>query len=345
MANVILPPGWQGREQDVTPEAMYWSRRRFVRTAVAATAAASAAGGLAGCLTGSREAEQALRALRPQHPLDTIPPTPTAPLYPGRANPVWDAVERPLTDRLVAATHNNFYEFLTDKARVWENTGPFEARPWTIEVVGEVERPGVFDLADLERDFGVEERIYRLRCVEAWAMTVPWNGFPLAALLDRVQPRSSGAWVRFVSFDRPDQAVGQRTQPWYPWPYYEALRMDEARHPLTLVATGIYGAPLPKQHGAPARIIVPWKYGFKSPKSIVRIEVVREQPGTLWNDLQPEEYGFYSNVNPGIPHPRWSQAAEELIGTDGVRVPTLPLNGYAEWLEGMYSREILTTLS
>jgi len=344
MANLILPPGWQGREQDVTDAAAFWSRRKFMRAALGA-AAAAAVTTLPGCRTRQVEADQTLRALRPAHPLDTIPPTPTASLYPGRTNATWDAVERPLTDRLVAATHNNFYEFLTDKARVWENTGPFEARPWTIEITGEVERPGTYDLVDMERQLGIEERIYRLRCVEAWAMTVPWNGFPLSALLSRAGLLSSGRWVRFVSFNRPDQAVGQRTQAWYPWPYYEALRMDEALHPLTFMATGVFGAPLPKQHGAPARVIVPWKYGFKSPKSIVRIEVVRDQPRTLWNDLQPYEYGFYSNVNPAVPHPRWSQAAEELIGESGRTIPTLMLNGYAPWLEGMYTPEILSTLS
>lgn len=344
MANLIFPPQWQGREQDVTPASSFWSRRKFVRSALGASAAAATVT-LPGCGPNRSESEASLRSLRPAHPLDTIPPTPTAPLYPGRVNPVWDALERPLTDRLVAATHNNFYEFLTDKARVWENTGPFEARPWTIEVTGEVQRPGVYELETLEREFGIEERIYRLRCVEAWAMTVPWNGFPLAALLNRAGPLSSGTWVQLLSFNRPDQAVGQRTQSWYPWPYYEALRMDEALHPLTFMATGAFGAPLPKQHGAPARVIVPWKYGFKSPKSIVRIEVMREQPRTLWNDLQPYEYGFYSNVNPGVPHPRWSQASEELIGEDGRRVQTQLLNGYAPWLEGLYSAEILSTLS
>ncbi len=343
MANLHLPPDWNAPSRSITPEGVYWNRRHFVR------AAGLALGGLAlpfatsACGGGLGSGGNGVPGERPSDPLATIPDTPSADLYPAERNPIVD-VDRPLTDRLVAATHNNFYEFTTDKARVWENVGPFEARPWTIEVTGEVENPGVWDVADLERELGLEERVYRFRCVEAWAMTVPWIGFPLHRLLARARPLSSGRYVRFVTFMRPDQAIGQRTQPWYNWPYYEALRMDEAMHELTLVATGIFGAPLPKQHGAPARIIVPWKYGFKSPKSIERIEVVRERPPTLWNDQQPNEYGFYSNVNPEVPHPRWSQADEELIG-ESRRVPTLMLNGYGEWVGDMYSAEIMSRIS
>jgi methionine sulfoxide reductase catalytic subunit len=340
MPNLILHPGWRISEGQATPADVYWNRRKFVRAAGLAAAGLA----LAGCAPRNGDEAATLRATRPEGPLDTIPETPTAHLYPAAPDPEWRVTERPLTDRTVAATHNNFYEFLTDKARVWENVGPFEARPWTIEVGGEVDRPGVFDVADLEAELGLEERVYRLRCVEAWAMTVPWTGFPLHRLLAKAQPLSSARYVRFVSFHAPEQAIGQRTQPHYPWPYYEGLRMDEALHELTLVTTGIYGAPLPKQHGAPVRIIVPWKYGYKSPKSVVRIELVRERPATLWNDLQPGEYGFYSNVNPDVPHPRWSQATEELIGEDR-RVATRLLNGYAEWVSDLYTPEILRTRS
>lgn len=340
MSHIHVPPGWSIPERDVTPEGVYWNRRRFMRTAGGALGALAlgACTGNGGAGGGGTEVGST-----PEGPLATIPDTPSADLYPARANPVVEA-DRPLTDRLVAATHNNFYEFLTDKATVWENVGPFEARPWTLEVTGEVERPGTFDVADLEREIGLEERAYRLRCVEAWAMTVPWTGFPLHRLLERVQPLSAGRYVRFVSFDRPEQAVGQREQPWYPWPYYEALRMDEALNELTMVVTGIYGEPLPKQHGAPVRIVTPWKYGYKSPKSVVRIEVTREQPPTLWSDLEPSEYGFYSNVNPEVPHPRWSQATEELIGEDR-RVPTRTFNGYGEWVGDMYDPEIMSRIS
>ena len=171
-------------------------------------------------------------------------------------------------------------------------------------------------------------------------MAVPWTGFPLRKLVDFAEPRSGTRWLRFVSFDRPQQAVGQRTQTWYPWPYYEGLRMDEARNELALVVTGVYGAHLPKQHGAPIRIVTPWKYGYKSPKSIVRIEFVRERPPTFWNDLHADEYGFYSNVNPDVPHPRWSQATEEMIGT-GERRPTLLFNGYEEWVGELYDPALL----
>ena len=335
MANVILPPGWRDPGRGVTPEDVYWNRRRFLKaTGTVLAGAAVGAYGIRGRLGAQT---------RPDGPLDTIPETPTADLYPGMRNPDW-AVDRPLTDRMVAATHNNFYEFMTDKGRVWEYTGDFEARPWTVEIMGEVENPGVYDLADLEREIGLEERVYRLRCVEAWAMTVPWTGFPLHKLLAKAQPLSSGRYVRFVSFDRPEQAIGQVAQPWYPWPYYEALRMDEALHELTMVVTGIFGEPLPKQHGAPVRIIVPWKYGYKSPKSVVRIAVTRAEPPIFWNDVQGDEYRFYSNVNPEVPHPRWSQAEEELIGEDRT-VPTQLLNGYAEWTADLYDRDVLHSLS
>ncbi len=342
MATPLLRPDWALPLSAATPPEHYWDRRRFLRASGAAVLAA----GLSACGANGRDGvgSDPGSAPRPAGPLDTIPATPTAHLYPAPGNGAWTVEERPLTDRMVAATHNNFYEFLLDKDRVWEHVGPFEARPWTVEVTGEVERPGVFDLADLERELGLEERVYRLRCVEAWAMTVPWTGVPLHRLLDRVQPLSSGNYVRFVSFHRPDQAVGQRTQPWYPWPYYEALRMDEARHDLTFLVTGVYGEPLPKQHGAPVRVVVPWKYGYKSPKSVVRIEVTRERPPIFWNDVTPDEYRFYSNVNPAVPHPRWSQATEELIG-EGRRVPTRLLNGYAEWVGSLYTEEILSTLS
>lgn len=338
MVNVILPPDWRISEQEATPEKVYWNRRDFMRSVGASIAALGLGASrrpLAG-ETGSRGGKMPRQA---GGPLGTIPETPTADLYPAERIPDFTN-ERPMTDREVAATYNNFYEFLTDKGLVWTHTGSFEARPWTLEIAGEVENPGVHDVADLERDLGLEERIYRHRCVEAWAMTVPWTGFPLRKLIERAQPRSSARYVRFVSFDRPQQAVGQRTQDWYPWPYYEALRMDEAMNELTLAVTGIYGEPMPKQHGAPLRIVTPWKYGYKSPKSIVRMEFVREQPATFWNDMAPSEYGFFSNVNPEVPHPRWSQAEEEMIGTGDV-YPTEVFNGYGEWVADLYDPSVM----
>lgn len=333
MANIICPPDWQLPEREATPETVYWNRRSFVKTVGASIAAV----GLGACGTG-RDA-RAQDAGDPEGPLDTIPETPSADLYPPERNDRY-GVDAPLTEREVAATYNNFYEFLTDKEDVWRHTAPFEARPWTLEVTGEVENGGVFDVADLERELGLEERVYRFRCVEAWSMVVPWSGFPLRALIEKVQPLSSARYVRFVSFDRPEQAIGQRQQTWYPWPYYEGLRMDEAMNELTMAVTGVYGEPLPKQHGAPIRIITPWKYGYKSPKSIVRMEFLREEPPTFWNDLAPDEYGFYSNVNPDVPHPRWSQATEEVIGT-GERRPTPLFNGYGEWVADLYDPELL----
>lgn len=345
MASLIVRPPWSRSDREATPESVYWDRRTFVKR-LGLGVAALGAGACGPGASGGREAEarDTLRprpreAPRPTDPLDTIPPTPTSDLYPAMRNRAY-SVEGAPTDRIVAATHNNFYEFTTDKAAVWEETGPFEARPWTLEVAGEAERTGVWDVAELERRFGLEERLYRFRCVEAWAMDVPWTGFPLRRLIEWVQPLSSARYVRFVSFLRPEQAIGQRTQTWYPWPYYEGLRMDEAMNELTLAVTGVYGAPLPKQHGAPLRIIVPWKYGYKSPKSIVKMEFVRERPPIFWNDLEPDEYGFFSNVNPEVPHPRWSQATEELIGT-GRRRPTLLLNGYGDQVEDLYDPALL----
>ncbi len=339
MANIIVPPGWRLPESLATPESVYWNRRRFIKGIGLGVAAV----GLGACSQSSEgassEGEEGVAVERPDHPLATIPDTPTRDLYPADASDRF-TLDRPLTDRIVAATHNNFYEFTTDKDAVWEHTGPFQARPWTVEITGEVDRGGVFDVADLERQIGLEERLYRFRCVEAWAMAVPWTGFAFHELVRRVEPRSTARYVRFITFDRPDEAVGQREQDWYEWPYYEGLRMDEAMNELAFVATGIYGEPLPKQHGAPIRLVLPWKYGFKSPKSVVRIEFLQERPRTFWSDLRPDEYGFYSNVNPDVPHPRWSQSTEEMIGEDLER-ETLVHNGYGEWVADLYDAEVM----
>jgi sulfoxide reductase catalytic subunit YedY len=199
-----------------------------------------------------------------------------------------------------------------------------------------VEKPHVFDIDDLVRALPLEERLYRFRCVEAWAMAVPWTGLPLRALIEKLQPLSSARFVRFVSFMNPDIAPNQ-SRAYGPWPYTEGLTMGEAMNELALLATGIYGRPLPKQHGAPLRLVVPWKYGFKSIKSIVKIEFTAEQPRTFWNNNRPKEYDFVANVRPDIPHPRWSQATERLIDT-GQRRPTLPYNGYGEWVADLYKK-------
>lgn len=242
--------------------------------------------------------------------------------------------ERALTDPKIAARYNNFYEF-TGRKDVWRHVETFRVDPWSVSVSGLVAKPRVWPLEDLQRTFGSEERIYRHRCVEAWSMLVPWDGFPLRRLLAAAEPMHAARYVRFVSFHDPNVQDNVRARPWEPWPYVEGLRIDEAMHDLTFVATGMFGRPLPKQHGAPLRIAVPWKYGYKSPKSVVRIELVAEKPRTFWETLAPVEYPFESNVDPSRPHPRWSQATERLIGTWDVRA-TLPFNGYGEQVRQLY---------
>ena len=235
-------------------------------------------------------------------------------------------------------SYNNFYEFGFGKSDPAAYAGSLTTDPWSITIDGLVDRPGSYDLADVMKDQPLEERIYRLRCVEAWSMVIPWVGFELAGLLKRVGVQSGAKYVAFETLLRPDEMPGQRSAS-MPWPYREGLRLDEAMHPLTILATGLYGDPMPKQNGAPIRLVVPWKYGFKSIKSIVRISLVAEMPRTTWNELQPQEYGFYANVNPEVDHPRWSQASERRIGAGlfGGRVDTLMFNGYAEQVAGLYA--------
>ena len=245
-------------------------------------------------------------------------------------------LDRPITNEAAVLSYNNFYEFHgTDKQAVKDLVGKFTTHPWAVEVGGLVNKPKTFDIDDLLRTMPLEERLYRHRCVEAWSMAVPWTGFPLSALIKLVDPKPEAKFVRFISVKRDKEMPGIPSQPWYPWPYFEALRMDEAMNPLTLVVTGLYGKPLPKQNGAPIRLVTPWKYGFKSAKSLVKIEFVKSQPATFWNKLQADEYGFYANVNPKKPHPRWSQAVEQLIPSMERR-PTLMYNGYEEYVAGMY---------
>ena len=242
-----------------------------------------------------------------------------------------------LTPRKIAAAHNNFYEFLPGRGgEVWHHVGEFEVEPWKLLVTGECHKPQTLDLDDLF-GFEHEERVYHFRCVERWAMNVPWSGFPLSRLLDRVEPKASAQFVRFQSAFRPSQMPGLRKAALYPWPYNEALRMDEAMNKLVLLATGVYGKPLLKQHGAPIRLVVPWKYGYKSPKSIVKIELVREEPKNFWQ-IQPHEYGFLSNVNPYIPHPRWRQ--DESYWLDTREKFSTPLfNGYEKYVSQLYPHE------
>ena len=247
------------------------------------------------------------------------------------------SVSDPPNSREDITTYNNYYEFGTDKGDPARLGGRFRPQPWTVRIAGEAEVTGDFTLEDILKPHELEERIYRLRCVEAWSMVIPWVGFPLADLVQRFRPTSRAKFVAFKTVLRPEEMPGQRI-PVLRWPYVEGLRMDEAMHPLTLLAVGLYGEVLPNQNGAPLRLVVPWKYGFKSIKSIVEIRFTERQPPTSWNLSAPQEYGFYANVNPDVDHPRWSQARERRIGS-GVfapRVPTLPFNGYGEQVAALY---------
>ena len=253
----------------------------------------------------------------------------------------------PVTPYQDVTGYNNFYEFGLQKTDPARHSGDFNPRPWTIEVDGLVNNPRTFDIDDLIASQTIEERIYRMRCVEAWSMVIPWNGFPLSALLNQVEPLSSAKYVAFETVVRPEEMPGQRGffQP-LPWPYREGLRLDEAMHPLTILSTGVFGETLPKQNGAPVRLVVPWKYGFKGIKSIVKITLTEQEPPSTWNVSAPSEYGFYANVNPNVPHPRWSQATERRIGTGGFfgadRRETLMFNGYADEVADMYADMDLT---
>lgn len=245
------------------------------------------------------------------------------------------------TSRKDVTTYNNFYEFGVDKGAPAENAGSLKVKPWTVRIDGLVNQPADYNLDDLIKPAVLEERIYRMRCVEGWSMVIPWVGFPLADVIKRADPLGSAKYVAFETLNRPSQMPGQRTIiPVLEWPYVEGLRLDEALHPLTILAVGLYGETLPNQNGAPLRLVVPWKYGFKGIKSIVRISLVEREPATSWNKQAPAEYGFYANVNPSVDHPRWSQATERRIGEGGLfakRRPTLPFNGYADQVAPLYA--------
>lgn len=250
------------------------------------------------------------------------------------ANPQYALPEEKKNSFDEIASYNNFYELGTDKSDPSENAAKLQTRPWTLSVEGEVGKPRKWDIEEILKAFPIEERVYRLRCVEAWSMVIPWVGFPLAKLLEKVEPNSQARFVAFQTLLDPKRMPNQRTTV-LDWPYVEGLRLDEAMHPLTILATGLYGQTLPPQDGAPIRLVVPWKYGFKSIKSIVKISLVAEQPPTTWNIENAAEYGFYSNVNPNVDHPRWSQARERRIGEFGGRA-TLMFNGYAAQVGHLY---------
>jgi sulfoxide reductase catalytic subunit YedY len=263
-----------------------------------------------------------------------VPTDRTSPQATPQPTSLVDEYGDPLNSYEDITSFNNFYEFTTNKSSVADLAKDFKTSPWTVEVGGLVNQPMTFDLDDIQKMFPQEERIYRLRCVEGWSMVIPWVGFPLASLLGEVEPLSDAKYVRFETLYDPEQMPGQKDLP-YPWPYIEGLRLDEAMNGLTILATGIYGTDLPPQSGAPVRLVVPWKYGFKSIKSIVKIDLVAEEPTSTWMAILPNEYGFYANVNPDVDHPRWSQATEQRIRESGRR-PTLLFNGYEEEVGYLY---------
>jgi methionine sulfoxide reductase catalytic subunit len=303
--------GWS----DVTAEPLYLNRRAFIRTA---TAVVTAAGG-ALALAASAEEVAAQTA---------IPTFRTHPAGPFRTDEKLNSFDE-------ITSYNNFYEFGSDKRDPQRRAGRLTTRPWTVKVEGHCARPGDYDLDDLLRPHALEERIYRLRCVEAWSMVIPWIGVPLGDVIKRMEPTSKARFVEFTTLLRPQEMIGQRTRI-LDWPYVEGLRLDEATHPLTILAVGLYGKTLMNQNGAPIRLVVPWKYGFKSIKSIVRIRFVEQQPVNTWQRMTPSEYGFYSNVNPQVDHPRWSQRRERRIG-EFFRRETLMFNGYGDQVASLYA--------
>lgn len=307
------------KSSDITPEHLYLSRREFLKGMGIASASAMI---LAAC-RGETVPSSA-----------PVPPVPsTDPTMGISATDTPAILSEPLTSFEAVTNYNNYYEFTISKEGVAKLAKDYPTSPWQVEVGGLVNKPQIFDIDDL-RKFSLQERIYRLRCVEAWSMVIPWMGFPLAELLAEVEPTSDAKYVRFETIYDPDRMPGQR-DPWYQWPYVEGLRLDEAMNDLTLLATGLYGKDLLPQNGAPVRLVVPWKYGFKSIKSIVKIDLVDEMPTSLWMAAAPNEYGFYANVNPQVSHPRWSQASERRIGESG-RQKTLMFNGYEEEVGYLY---------
>ena len=284
------------RSAEITPEHLYYNRREFLQTAGLLGIAA------AGVSTGALAQGQQLK--------DDLTP--------------YEDV----------TTYNNYYEFGTDKSEPAENSRRFKTKPWTVRVEGMVSKPASYSVEDFIKPSKLEERVYRMRCVEGWSMVIPWLGFPMSDLINRVQPLASAKFIEFQTLLDPKQMPGQRS-PVLPWPYTEGLRLDEAMHPLAMFAVGLYGKALLPQNGAPLRTVIPWKYGFKATKSIVRIRFTDKQPKTAWNEATPNEYGFYANVNPEVDHPRWSQATERRIGEFRKR-PTLMLNGYADQVGRLY---------
>ena len=300
--------GWELAEREATPEAVFVNRRNLLKAAGLGTLLAPFASVLAA-------------------------DDPPSSLYPAKRNEAY-TLDRPVTEERYATNYNNFYEFGMDKD-VAEDAQALKIQPWQVTIDGMVETPLTLDIDDLLKKVQLEERLYRHRCVEAWSMAVPWTGFPLKALVELAKPLSGAKYLRMETFMDPKMAPGQRSF-FTPWPYVEGLTMAEATHDLAFLVTGMYGKPVPKQDGAPLRLATPWKYGFKSIKSIVKFSFVDKRPVSYWETLQDSEYGFWANVNPEVPHPRWSQATERVLGTNERR-PTLLFNGYAEQVAGLYA--------
>lgn len=308
---------WEIPSSEITPEHVYLSRRQFMTGAAALTATTL----LAACGGSDNNQNMGNDAA-------------ATPLTAGSVTVTTDELGDELTSFEDVTNYNNYYEFTTDKERVAVLAKGYPTSPWQVEVGGLVNKPGMYDPDDFKTMFDQEERIYRLRCVEGWSMVIPWLGFPMSKLLETVEPKSEAKYVRFETIYDPEGMPGQKS-PWYDWPYVEGLRLDEAMNDLAIFGTGLYGKDLLPQNGAPFRIVVPWKYGFKSIKSIVKIELVEEQPRSLWMAAAPNEYGFYANVNPDVAHPRWSQANERRIG-ELSRRPTLKFNGYEKQVAALY---------
>jgi len=310
-------PTWEIPESEATPEADFLNRRELCKTIAAGSILAAGSVPLIGAGTASAAA----------------PADPSAGLYPAKRNEAY-TLDREITPEKIATTYNNFYEFGSHK-NIWKAAQKLETRPWTVTIDGMVEKEQKVDIDTLLKAMPLEERLYRHRCVEAWAIAVPWTGFPMKALLDYARPMSGAKYVVMETFNDKDMAPVQR-QVWYPWPYLEGITIEEAANELSMIGTGAYGKLMPKQNGAPLRLVVPWKYGFKQIKSIVRFTFTDQRPKSFWEQIQAREYGFWANVNPEVDHPRWSQATEKLLGT-GKRVPTQLYNGYAEQVAGLYT--------
>ena len=307
--NYIAKKSWEIKESDATPEHVFFNRRQFL-----------AASGLA------------LGAVSLPAQILAKEEDPSAHLYPVERNTAY-TLDRELTPEEINSTYNNFYEFGSHK-HISKRAQDLVIRPWQVKIDGLVEEEKTVDIDTLLNQMELEERLYRLRCVEAWSMTIPWSGFPLASLVKYANPLTSAKYVRMETFHNPKMASGQR-QGWYPWPYVEAMTIEEATNELAFMVTGAYGKPLAKQFGAPIRLALPWKYGFKSIKSVVRISFTEERPVSFWEKSGPKEYGFWANVNPEVDHPRWSQATERVLHTSK-RVPTLLFNGYGEQVAHLY---------